>query len=702
MPNYQITHDFLIALGNGETRFTFQTFDDNKERRNSFLARVFNGTLEEHQEELTQLNSKGAGVFVNVCQTDLTGRGEENITGIRALFIDCDAQLPTSYHLQPSIIVQSSSSNKGHAYWLLDETVFDLESFEPAQKALIKHYNTDKCIHNLSRVMRLPGFYHMKDEPFQVTVLELNDKRYSINDVVSSLPSPVAAVASTSNSRKDGAGVSHLVSTAGVNSNDLLVSRLQEQVTRVMDAKQGSRNTTLNEAAYVVGQLVPYGLDESEARRKLQAAAMLVGLGDVEISATLNSGIGAGKLKPVDPTSAGVPKSKHKKLLTLVSERYAERLQWDVMKLQPMLDGVTVEMSDIEYEIVNEHDIDVDFQKLTRIVFKLAKEKPYNPVTAYLEQVSERVTPAVDVLNRLTREAMGLTDPLECRYVTRWLVGAVARAMKPGCKNDTALILQGSQGYRKTTFFQTLFGDDYFMTLGENANERDDLMTMYKNWAVEWGEFEVAAGRKGISEMKNFMSRQRDEFRAPYAATVSEYQRHFVLCGSTNKQEFLYDETGNRRFWVTHIPQPINTQWVEQHRDEIWSAAVALYKAGEQWWLTDTEQTVSNDANAAYEAESPWETLVSRWLSKSYTANDGIPYDGNPFTTADVLTNAIGKPAGQWNRKDENEVGRVMKRLGYEQKRLRLGGKCQSRYWVSDAVNDTPTISSLSPTYEYF
>jgi predicted P-loop ATPase len=48
--------------------------------------------------------------------------------------------------------------------------------------------------------------------------------------------------------------------------------------------------------------------------------------------------------------------------------------------------------------------------------------------------------------------------------------------MKPGCKNDTALILQGSQGYRKTTFFQTLFGDDYFMTLGENANERDDLI----------------------------------------------------------------------------------------------------------------------------------------------------------------------------------------------------------------------------------
>jgi hypothetical protein len=331
-----------------------------------------------------------------------------------------------NFHLQPSIIVQSSSSGKGHAYWLLDETLKELQNFEPAQKALIKHYNTDKCIHNLSRVMRLPGFYHMKDEPFQVTVLDLNGKRYSINDVVSSLPS-LAAAAPTSSSRKDGAGVSQLTGSTVVNSIDL-VSRLKEQVTRVMDAKQGSRNTTLNEAAFAVGQLVPYGLDESEARRQLQAAATLRGLGDVEISATLNSGIGAGKLKPVDPTSAGIPKSKHKKLLTLVSERYADRLQWDVMKLQPMLDSATVEMSDIEYEIVNEHDIDVDFQKLTRIVFKLAKEKPYNPVTAYLEQVSERVTPAVDVLDRLTCEAMGLTDPLECRYVTRWLVGAVARA----------------------------------------------------------------------------------------------------------------------------------------------------------------------------------------------------------------------------------------------------------------------------------
>src|SRR5262245_34977334 len=81
---------FLRALDPEATRFTFQTFDDNKDRKDKSVARVLHGTLAEHWGTLVKLNEQGAGIFVTINRTDLKGRTAENITGIRAVFVDLD------------------------------------------------------------------------------------------------------------------------------------------------------------------------------------------------------------------------------------------------------------------------------------------------------------------------------------------------------------------------------------------------------------------------------------------------------------------------------------------------------------------------------------------------------------------------------------------------------------------------------------
>jgi hypothetical protein len=166
---------FLKALDPTATKFTFQTFDDDGDRGNKDLVRVLHGTLAEHFDELKRLNDRGAGVFVTVNETDFRGRSAENIVRVRALWVDLDgAPLePVLADARKVHIVVDTSPARWHAYWLV--TGVTLDQFSAKMRVLITLYNTDTSVHDLPRVMRLPGFVHRKGTPHLVRVVSVND-----------------------------------------------------------------------------------------------------------------------------------------------------------------------------------------------------------------------------------------------------------------------------------------------------------------------------------------------------------------------------------------------------------------------------------------------------------------------------------------------------------------------------------------------
>jgi hypothetical protein len=186
---------FLAALDPAATFFTFQTFDGNTERKDKQLTRILHGTLGARWDELADLNRRGAGIFVTVNETDGDGRSASNIKRVRALFIDLDAgrPLPDAFHVKPHIVIESSPG-KWHCYWLM--TNCDRTQFESLQKRLIRNYESDKSVHDLPRVMRLPGFVHQKVDKHgrasvaSVTrVAEAHDHpAYTVEDFVEGLP----------------------------------------------------------------------------------------------------------------------------------------------------------------------------------------------------------------------------------------------------------------------------------------------------------------------------------------------------------------------------------------------------------------------------------------------------------------------------------------------------------------------------------
>lgn len=174
---------FLSALSSyddGET-FSFQTFG---EKGDLSLVRTIHGRFDDVAEQLVALNEKGAGVFVCVNKTDGMGIRGKNVQRIRAFFVDDDNgsvrwdELP----VMPSMVV--SSKRGDHAYWLMKNGT-SKDAFAAVQKALAETLGTDAKVHNLNRVMRVPGFLHHKGDPFLVQAALVDpDNAYHLEDLV--------------------------------------------------------------------------------------------------------------------------------------------------------------------------------------------------------------------------------------------------------------------------------------------------------------------------------------------------------------------------------------------------------------------------------------------------------------------------------------------------------------------------------------
>ena len=119
-------------------------------------------------------NEANRGIFFVV---NSGGNSDRKINKINAQFFECDTlsleeQLEniSKFPLEPSIIVQTKKSL--HVYFLIKNG--KVEKFRDIQKKLAKHFNGDGSCINESRVMRVPGFYHCKEDPVRVKCIKFN------------------------------------------------------------------------------------------------------------------------------------------------------------------------------------------------------------------------------------------------------------------------------------------------------------------------------------------------------------------------------------------------------------------------------------------------------------------------------------------------------------------------------------------------
>ena len=208
----------------------------------------------------------------------------------------------------------------------------------------------------------------------------------------------------------------------------------------------------------------------------------------------------------------------------------------------------------------------------------------FHPVQEYLDGLEW------DGIKRVETLLIRYFSAEDCDYVRtvtkKALIGAVARIRRPGCKHDHMLVLIGPQGCGKSTFIAKL-GGDWFSDSLYTLNGKDAYEQLQGHWIIEMGE--MAATRKAeLEQIKQFISKQTDSYRAAYARRTAEHPRQCAFFGTTNDNEFLHDATGGRRFWPVVVKSTdidLIKELMPETVAQIWAEALELFNAGETWHL---------------------------------------------------------------------------------------------------------------------
>lgn len=240
-----------------------------------------------------------------------------------------------------------------------------------------------------------------------------------------------------------------------------------------------------------------------------------------------------------------------------------------------------------------------------------------------------------------------------------FLIGAVRRVRKPGCKLDAMLILEGSQGIGKSQSVRLLFGDAWFSdSLSPKLESRDAAIGLQGVWCVEFAEIEQII-RSEVEVIKAFISRQFDKFRVPYATGDTTFPRQCVLVGTTNSDDYLRDSTGNRRFWPVRC-RDVDLEWLAENREQIWAEAAFREAAGEPHWL---DKTMVDALQGAARMQSE-RVAVDAWhdIIRGYVAHLST------VSINEILAGAVAVPIDRQDMKTMKRAADVLRRLGWQRK----------------------------------
>lgn len=501
---------------------------------------------------------------------------------------------------------------------------------------------------------------------------------------------------------------------------------LENECRNVAQAATGGRNDRLNKAAFNLGQLVGgEELERGRVERELFAAAAACGLvddnGESAVLATIKSGLDGGEQKPrhrpapepkvsdgrkANGGAAGasakreevlggdwydraITGSKGQVLGILANAMLALRddpawngvLAYDEMQAtallckpvprfgkppakstypRPIRDDDVLQVQEW-FQIAGLPTLGKDV--MHDAVDLRARECGFHPVRDYLTGLR---WDGVERLETWLHTCLGAEDTPYTRAIGRmFMVSAVARILKPGCKCDYMMILEGRQGARKSTACRILGGGWFADSLPENVASKDAAQHLRGKWMIEAGEMH-ALSKSETTALKAFITRQVENYRPSYGRKEVHEPRQCVFIGTTNKAQYLKDETGARRFWPVKVAVvwPIDTDLLAAMRDQLFAEAVHRFGVGEHWWPDEDfeREHIKPEQDARFDTDA-WEEPISDFLAGRKSA-----------TIMEVAVNALNMEKGKVGRREQNQIIAVMERLNWERSSKRGTG----------------------------
>jgi predicted P-loop ATPase len=362
--------------------------------------------------------------------------------------------------------------------------------------------------------------------------------------------------------------------------------------------------------------------------------------------------------------------------MTALRAVMSHALVYDEMLCAPML-REPLGNGNFKLRPVTDTDVGVVQERLQRLgLSRLGRDAMHQAVDMYAKECSFH--PIQDWLNSLRWDRRSRArnffpayfgaenSPYTATVGTMFLISMVARIFEPGCKVDHLPVIEGPQGGLKSSACAILGAQWFSDGLPDVTAGKDVSQHLRGKWLIEVSEMH-AMSRAETTQLKAFITRQVERYRPSHGRLEVMEPRQCVFIGTTNKDSYLRDETGGRRFWPVKAGK-IDIEGLRRDRDQLFAEAVVLHRQGVRWWPDkDFErQHIRPEQEARYEVDA-WEERIAEYLKVNTRVTIGM-----------VASDGLGIETARLGRADQLRIAAALDHLGWKRDSRRTA---TARYW---------------------
>lgn len=335
-----------------------------------------------------------------------------------------------------------------------------------------------------------------------------------------------------------------------------------------------------------------------------------------------------------------------------------------------------------KYNIHNTQKLD----DALRIVFK---EREYHPVRQLIESIK---WDGIERISTLLCKWLKCIDSEYIREVSRLIFsGGINRIYEPGCKFDDIIVLLGkNQGEGKSTFVRWLaMKDEYFGEVSEIESQKG-IESIEGLWICELGELLALTRVKDVEAVKSYTTRLVDRYRKPFDKRVSEHKRQCIFIGTTNKEQFLTDKTGNRRWYPVKVFQNgydlyENQAEIKNDIKQCWAEAKHKYDLGKMspFANKDLKSLIMEQQSNAVEDDYR-DGLIHDYIE-----------DKDTVCILELWKEALENQYSKPTRKDSNDIALILQATGEWEsanKTERIKDYGVQRVWIRTANKNKESL----------
>ena len=309
-----------------------------------------------------------------------------------------------------------------------------------------------------------------------------------------------------------------------------------------------------------------------------------------------------------------------------------------------------------------------------------------NAADPFLEYV-QNDTPRWDKRRRLSTFLVNCFDVAEESYeLAGWageyiFMGAVQRALNPGCKLDETPVLIGPGGIGKSTVLDKLFPPELQELFTDGLNLGSDAKTRVEallgRAVVEIGEMAGARGAD-IESLKAFLSRRDDgSTRLAYDRRPTPMPRRCVIVGTADRNDPLPPDHNLRRF----VPVVLEggdvgrlIDYLDANRGQLWAEAYERVWRGADARLPERLKAKQKLATDKARHTDAIQDSIERYL---LDAPEHFTFENIAFGLGLIEYPGDGVKV---SAADQKRIGAALRLCGYQKTRKRLDGALQNVY----------------------